>query len=80
MDEKSRDTDVQDEGQLRSGLKLIKMMKGDIITSMKTGQQLIIQGDALGALLTVVQIAEEATLLKLAKSRESKSRIRLPGQ
>jgi hypothetical protein len=50
---------------------LIQMMKNDILTALRSGQQLVIEGEGpLGALLTVVQVAEKATAERLAKTME----------
>jgi hypothetical protein len=50
----------------RAALKLIKMMQTDVATAMATGAPLVIEGEGpLGALLSVLQVAEKATTEKL---------------
>ena len=50
----------------RAALKLIKMMETDVLTALTTGAPLVIEGKGpLGALLSVLQVAEKATTEKL---------------
>jgi hypothetical protein len=51
---------------LKGGMKLIMLMKADIMQAMDTEQPLVIEGEALGALLTVVEVAEHATAKQIA--------------
>ena len=49
--------------KLREGLKLIRLMKGDIHTCLRDGIPLVVEGEGpLKALLNVVEVAEHATL------------------
>ena len=48
-------------------LKLIRLMKGDIVTAQQQNIPLVIEGEGpLNALLTVVRVAEHATLKQMA--------------
>lgn len=59
--------EIQDGNKkLRAGLKLIRMMKMDINTAKESGTPLVIEGEALDALLTVIDIAEKSTLEAMA--------------
>jgi hypothetical protein len=50
----------------RAALKLIKMMQTDVMTAMATGVPLVLEGEGpLGALLSVLQVAEKATAEKM---------------
>lgn len=57
---------VEDAGKLKAGLKLIRQMKTDIMMAMTGGTQLVVEGEGpLGALMTVVEVAEQATAKEL---------------
>lgn len=50
----------------KAALKLIKMMETDVMTALATGAPLVIQGEGpLKALMSVLQVAEKATIEKL---------------
>ena len=56
-----------DNQKLKEGMKLIRLMKGDIITALRDKVPLVIEGEGpLKALLTVVEVAENATAKALA--------------
>lgn len=62
-DEKTEKTNFEKQ---REALKLIKMMETDVATAMATGAPLVIEGEGpLGALMSVLQVAEKATTEKL---------------
>jgi len=51
----------------KEALKLIRLMKGDIVTALQQNVPLVIEGEGpLGALLTVIEVAEHATLKQMA--------------
>ena len=53
-------------GKQRAALKLIKMMQTDVSAALASGAPLVIEGEGpLSALLSVLQVAEKATLEKL---------------
>ena len=57
---------LTDGDRRKRALKLIRLMKGDIITCMKTGAPLIVEGNGpLMALMTVIEVAEQATLKEM---------------
>lgn len=52
--------------QQREALKLIRMMKVDVQTAMTTGVPIVINTPgAMTALMTVIEVAERATVVKL---------------
>jgi len=52
--------------KLKAGLKLIKQMKTDIMMAMAGGAPLVVEGEGpLKALMTVVEVAEQATAKEL---------------
>lgn len=55
------------EAKLRAGLKIIKLMQIDLMTAITGRTQLVIEGDALDALLKVVEVAEKATVDKMVE-------------
>lgn len=56
-----------DNKKLKDGMKLIRLMKGDIFTALRDNVPLVIEGEGpLKALLTVVEVAENATAKALA--------------
>ena len=64
MTEKVEPTDQ--ERRMRA-LKLIRLMKGDVVTAMQTEQPLVVEGNGpLTALMTVIEVAEHATLKEMA--------------
>lgn len=53
--------------QRMAALKLIRLMKGDVVTAMQTGAPLVIEGEGpLKAIMTVIEVAEHATLKEMA--------------
>lgn len=53
--------------QRMAALKLIRLMKGDVVTAMQQGVPIVIEGEGpLKALLSVIQVAEHATLKEMA--------------
>jgi len=59
--------ETSDQERRMRALKLIRLMKGDIVTCMQTGVPLVVEGDGpLRALMTVVEVAEHATLKEMA--------------
>jgi len=60
-------SEPSDQERRMRALKLIRLMKGDIVTCMQTGTQLIVEGEGpLKALMTVIEVAEAATLKEMA--------------
>jgi len=56
-----------DKRKRMDSLKLIRLMKGDIVTAMQEGIPLVIEGEGpLKALFTVIEVAEHATLKEMA--------------
>lgn len=56
-----------DQERRMSSLKLIRLMKGDVVTAMQDEIPLVITGTGpLTALMTVIEVAEHATLKEMA--------------
>jgi len=67
------DKTLQDEitepttSQSMKSLKLIRLMKGDVATALQDEVPLVVEGEGpLTALMTVIQVAEHATLKAMA--------------
>lgn len=59
--------EITDQERRMRALKLIRLMKGDIVTAMQGGIPLVIEGEGpLKALMTVIEVAEHATLKEMA--------------
>ena len=55
-----------DADKLKGGLRLIRQMKTDIMLALAGGTQLVVEGEGpLNALMTVVEVAEQATAKEL---------------
>lgn len=67
MADKPQTNETTDQERRMRALKLIRLMKGDIVTCMQTGAPLVVEGEGpLKALMTVVEVAEHATLKEMA--------------
>ena len=68
--------EVTDQERRMRALKLIRLMKGDVVTSMQEDVPLVIEGEGpLRALMTVIEVAEHATLKEMAPILDSGGKV-----